>query len=347
MTAPTLVVPEVEEELARYRSVVAAALESDLPRGEPTSWLYDLVAEYPGRDGKGLRPALCLATTEAFDGRPAEAVPSAVAIELLHNAFLVHDDIEDESELRRGRPTLHAEHGVPLALNAGDALAILGLGPLRRNAEVLGPRLAARIADEFVTMARYTLEGQAIELGWIRDRVEGLTPEDYLGLIMRKTCWYTTIHPLRIGLLVGTLGAGNPDRMVDFGFHLGAAFQIRDDVLNLVGDESLYGKEILGDVLEGKRTLLLIHLLAEAGGADRAFLDGFLARSRHDRTREEAERVRELMVAHGSLAFAEEYARLFALRAEDSYGHAFGVAANTAAGRFVRRLIGYMLERRS
>lgn len=335
----------VEEGLAHYQSVVADALADDLPQGEPTKWLYDLVADYPRREGKGLRPALCLATAEAHKGRLSEALPSAVAMELLHNAFLIHDDIEDESELRRGLPTLHEIHGVPLALNAGDGLAILGFEPLRRNAKLLGHRLAALVADEFTVMARHTLEGQAIELGWIRDGVVDLTPDDYLDLIMRKTCWYTTVHPLRVGVLIGSLGTKKPDVMVDFGFHLGAAFQIRDDVLNLIGDEAVYGKEILGDLLEGKRTLMLIHLLGELEGAERRFLTEYLRRTRRDRTMAEAEHIRQLMVDHGSIGFAEAYARLFALRAEDSYGHAFGAAANNDSGRFVRRMIGYMLER--
>ncbi len=335
----------VEDGLAHYQLLLAEALAHDLPTGDPANWLYDLMADYPQREGKGIRPALCLATAEAHGGRLSEALPSAVAMELLHNAFLIHDDIEDESELRRGLPTLHQTHGIPLALNAGDGLAILGFEPLRRNASLLGHRLATLVADEFTVMARHTLEGQAIELGWIRDGVVDLTPDDYLDLIMRKTCWYTTVHPLRVGALIGSLGTKNPDAMVDFGFHLGAAFQIRDDVLNLIGDEAVYGKEILGDLLEGKRTLMLIHLLGELHGSERQFLSDYLRRVRQDRTMAEAQDIRQLMQDHGSIAFAEEYARLFALRAEDSYGHAFGAAANNDSGRFVRRLIGYMLER--
>ena len=97
-------------------------------------------------------------------------------------------------------------------------------------------------------MMLHTLEGQATELGWRRDIVVDLTPEDYLDLIMRKTCWYTTIHPLRVGALVGSAGSADVTHMVRFGFYLGAAFQIRDDLLNLVGDEETYGKEILGDL---------------------------------------------------------------------------------------------------
>ena len=94
----------------------------------------------------------------------------------------------------------------------------------------------------------------------LADRIESHFPpphvsaglDDYLDLVMRKTCWYTTIHPLRVGALIGSWGVADPDPMIDFGFHLGAAFQIRDDVLNIVGDPKVYGKEILGDLIEGK-----------------------------------------------------------------------------------------------
>lgn len=335
----------VEDDLRSYASIVEAALAEYTPTGEPYDYLYDLVAEYPGRGGKRLRPALCLAACEAFGGRVDEALPSAVAIELLHTAFLIHDDIEDGSELRRGQPTLHASHGLALALNAGDALAILGFAPLRRNHDLLGHRLAARVADEFTAMARHTLEGQALELGWTRDNAVDLAPTDYLDMVLRKTCWYTTMHPLRVGLLIGSLATINPDRVNDFGFHLGAAFQIRDDILNLRGDENDVGKEILGDLLEGKRTLMLIDLLSKLDGAPRADLVEYLGRSREERSLDEARTIRDLMEHHGSLDVAVQYSRLYAARAQDTYGDALGPAANKPAGRFLRRIIDYMIER--
>ncbi len=335
----------VEVELARYAAVVDEALADDVPSGEPGRYLYDLIADYPQRGGKRIRPALCIAACEAFGGDAREALPSAIAIELLHTAFLIHDDIEDGSALRRGEETLHASHGVALALNAGDALAILGMAPLRRNADIVGHRVATSVAEEFTVMARHTLEGQATEIGWIRDNVVDLTAEDYLGMVMRKTCWYTTIHPLRVGTLIGSLGGLNPDRMNDFGFHLGAAFQIRDDILNLRGDEAVVGKESFGDLLEAKRTLMLIDLLACVDSTTRAELVAFLGRTRAERSFDEARQIRDLMEHHGSIDRAEDYARLYAARAHDTYADALGPAANTRAGRFLRRMIDYMVRR--
>src|SRR5262245_21339384 len=250
----------VEERLRAVSRDVRRAMLAAVPDAEPHDWLYRLVRSYPSRPGKAIRPALCIATCRAFGGRDDDALPPAVAIEMFHNAFLVHDDIADGSERRRGRPTLPAEWGTGLALNAGDALATLANQLLRRHARRLDDALADRLLDEFDAMALRTLEGQATELGWQRDAVADLLPEDYLDLIMRKTCWYTTIHPLRVGALVGSGGRADLRPMVRFGFHLGAAFQIQDDLLNLVGDESVYGKEINGDLREGKQTLVLIHL---------------------------------------------------------------------------------------
>jgi len=196
-------------------------------------------------------------------------------------------------------------------------------------------------------MARHTLEGQAIEAGWRRDVVVDLSADDYLDLVLKKTCWYTVIHPLRVGLLIGSLGAADPARVVDFGFHLGVAFQIRDDVLNLCGEEGEVGKEILGDLLEGKRTLMLIHLLTSVSGEERAQLHDFLRRSRSERTLDEARQIKARMEHFGCFDIADSYATLYAARAYDTFADAFGAAANTDAGRLLRRMIDFTITRRS
>ncbi len=335
----------VDARLGEYGDIVRAAIAEGVPLDWPEEWLRIVVADYPARGGKAIRPALCLATCEAFGGRVIEALPSAVAIELMHNAFLVHDDIEDSSQLRRGIATLHDAHGLPLALNAGDALMVLAQRALGANVATLGARIATRVAGEFSTMAYHTIQGQATELGWIRDGIVDLGPDDYLELVMRKTCWYTTVHPLRVGALIGSWGSADLEAMVRFGFLLGAAFQIRDDVLNLVGDERAYGKEVLGDLIEGKRTLMLLHLLRAAGGSDRSRVVDFVRTPRTARTPDGAAAILELMRRHESIQFAEHFAAGVSEDAERSFEAAFGRRANTPAGEFVRALIPYMVER--
>ena len=193
--------------LASYRRRASEEIERRLPHGEPREWLYEPLADYPRRSGKGLRAALCLAACAAHGGEEDDALAAAAAIELAHSAFLVHDDIQDGSEWRRGHPTLHRRVGLPLAVNAGDALAVLSLEVLRADTGRLGRRLGLRILSEFSSAMWQTLEGQAVELGWRRDGVTNLSPQNYLELILRKTCWYTTIAPLRIGALIGSWGA--------------------------------------------------------------------------------------------------------------------------------------------
>jgi geranylgeranyl diphosphate synthase type II len=324
---------------------IRRAILAAVPDAEPHDSLYRLVRSYPSRPGKAIRPALCLATCRAFGGRDDDALQPAVAIEMLHNAFLVHDDVADGSLRRRGRPTLPAEHGAGLALNAGDALAILANRTVRQHARGLDDALADRLLDEFDTMALRTLEGQAIELGWQRDAVADLQPEDYLDLIMHKTCWYTTIHPLRVGALLGSGGRVDLRPMVRFGFLLGAAFQIQDDLLNLVGDESLYGKEINGDLREGKRTLVLIHLTAHAEGPDRLVVDRYLRQSPAERTPGMIADIRALVDAYESIEFARAYAAGIAGSALDAFEVAFAPARPGPDRDFVRALVPYMLDR--
>jgi geranylgeranyl diphosphate synthase type II len=347
VTVTTSSTQAVERVLAQVGREIRRAMLDAVPAAEPHRWLYELVRAYPGRPGKAIRPALCLATCRAFGGSDREAFPVAVAIEMLHNAFLVHDDIADGSERRRGRPTLSAAYGQALSLNAGDALVVFANQVLRRHTRSLNATLADRVLDEFDTMAMRTLEGQATELGWRRDRVKDLAPEDYLDLILHKTCWYTTIHPLRVGALLGSGGTAPLQAMVHFGFYLGAAFQIRDDLLNLTGDERVYGKEINGDLYEAKRSLALIHLGKEARGDDATVFDEYLSVERPERTAAMVTGIRALLDKYGSIEFAHEYARGIAGAALKAYEEAFGDRPDSDDTRFVRALVPYMLGRTS
>ncbi len=332
------------DRLAAYDRVARTAATGYLESGS-SPYLTEPARDYLDRAGKGLRPALCLATCEAFGGREEDAVPSAAAIELLHTAFLVHDDIEDDSELRRGRPTLHRVFGRGLAVNAGDGLAVVALGALRDNDRRLGRRLSGRVWAEFDFMARQTVQGQARELGWQRDALVDLTPDDYLELVMQKTCWYTTILPLRVGALIGAGVSVDLDRLTRLGFTMGAAFQIRDDVLNLTGATDVYGKEALGDLREGKRTLVLIHLLAAADAADRRVVERYLGLSRSARTDEATGEVLDLMHRYGSIVFADHFGRGITGSASEAFEEAFHGVPDSPARRFVGQMVGYMVDR--
>lgn len=335
----------VPEMLDEYGSRVRVAMADYLRPREPRRYLYNLVADYPRRGGRMLRPSLCLAAARAFGASDDDAVRTAVAIELLHNAFLVHDDVEDESDTRRGRPTLNALHGAPVAVNVGDALIFLGLKALLDNAERLGLPLAMRLLNEAEHMVRESLEGQSIELGWRRDNAIHLRESDYLHMIMKKTCWYTTIFPLRAGALIGTRGDATLDRFIRFGFFAGAAFQIQDDLLNLIGDPVKYGKELDGDIQEGKRTLMLIHLLERTSGEERGRLLDILSRPRLQRGTGEVSWIRDRMDAYDSIAYAQQVAHGLAGAAQDAFEDAFIDVPPSRDRTFLHAVVRWVLTR--
>lgn len=242
--------------------------------------LYELMLDYPLREAKALRPALCIATCRALGGQLEAALPSAAMLELFHNAFLIHDDVEDDSELRRGAPTLHRAEGVPTAVNVGDGMLALALEPLLANTRTIGLGRALRVLELVARMARESAEGQALELDWIRANRWECRDLDYFRMVHKKTGWYSFITPVLLGARIAGTDELRLARLGRFATLLGLAFQVQDDLLNLDADEADYGKEIAGDLWEGKRTLMLLHALRVAPEAERARATAILAKRR-------------------------------------------------------------------
>jgi geranylgeranyl diphosphate synthase type II len=263
------------------RTMVLEEMRGMIPReGRLGRVLYDLVFDYPLRDAKALRPALCVATCCALGGSLEAVSNSATVIELFHNAFLIHDDIEDGSEKRRCAPTLHRVHGLPVAINVGDAMFALTLEPLLENTRRLDLGRALRILKVIARMVRESAEGQALELAWIGDARWNLADWDYLRMVHKKTSHYTFITPVVVGAIVaGETGEGL-GRLRLFATALGAAFQIQDDVLNLAGDEERTGKEVDGDLWEGKHTLVLLHAVRSCTESERRRATAILRKRR-------------------------------------------------------------------
>ncbi|MGH2537019.1 MAG: polyprenyl synthetase family protein [Candidatus Promineifilaceae bacterium] len=337
---------DLMETMARCKDRVAEELERIIPDGEPAAHLYGLMRDYPGREGKGLRPTLTLATCVAFGGRSEDALRAAAAIELFHNGFLVHDDVADESIYRRGRHALHELHGVGLAINTGDAMHLLAVDTVLSNLDTLGLARTLALIEEILRMCRETLEGQAMELGWIRDGYVPPADEDYYRMSTKKTGWYTAISPCRLGAIC----AGETDPAVlsrlNEAFRLtGIAFQIQDDVLNLVGETALYGKEPLGDLLEGKRTVMLIHLLRQADPATRERLQAIVARPRATKTMADAEEILAAMQAFGSIEYAVGLADRLAHEGVRRFESDLAFLAESEAKGVLRQVANYVTTR--
>jgi geranylgeranyl diphosphate synthase type II len=337
----------VDRTLAADGQRTREMLLSYLPEGGPRAELYDLVTDHLARPGKGIRPALCLATCRAYGGHTDDALGAAAAIELLHNAFLVHDDICDSALQRRGRPAMHVRHGVPLALNAGDALAWLSIGPLLDNVGTLGTRLALAVLAEFHHLIQRTIEGQAVELGW-RDRsFTELELDDYLKVVVDKTCWYSAIHPCRVGALIGSRGRADLDAIARFGFFLGAVFQIRDDVENVTDRTDAHGKDFGSDIIEAKPTLLLIHLLRTAPPDAVEEVVGLIGSGRngHGPGRDERiSRVVALMEECGSIDYVCDFADGLAGAALAEFEVAMGSIPESPDKAFLRSLVLHLRD---
>jgi len=342
----------VDRLLGEVRREVQAELERVLAERRRTGYgpLYELLADYPFREGKGLRPAICIAACRAVGGRSEQALISASALELFHNAFLVHDDVEDGSQFRRGKVTLFAQHGVPVAINVGDATNVLAMGLLLENTAVIGVRKTLEVFREVERMARESAEGQAMELAWIREGNFELADRDYVRMAYKKTCWYTVIAPLRVGVICGSPpGPEAPledelASLVELGFLAGIAFQIHDDLLNLEADQGLYGKELSGDLWEGKRTVMLLHFIRTARPRERARALRVLGTPRSGKRERDVAWLLDAMIGAGSL----EYGRALALDYSERALRADGALPffwDNDDRRFLREMLRYVIDR--
>lgn len=343
----------VSRTLTGARAAVRGEVERLLQERRRTGYgpLYELLADYPLRGGKGLRPAICLSAARAVGGRTDQALLSATALELLHNGFLVHDDVEDGSQFRRGRVTLPESHGVPVAINVGDATNVMAVAVLLENLTAIGVRKALLVLREFERMARESVEGQAIELAWIADGRFDLSDRDYARMAYKKTCWYTVIAPLRIGVICGSPpGIGAPLEeelapLIELGFLAGIAFQVQDDLLNLEADTDVYGKEPAGDLWEGKRTVMLLHFIRTASPAVRERALRLLRLPRSGKPAGEIAWLAEAMAEAGSLDHGRAVAREYCERALAVEAASLPPGDAGDDRRFLREMINYVIDR--
>lgn len=248
----------VEQNVAKSAAAVPAepaacnSVVADL-----NTYLYQPLRGFSATEGKRVRPALVLLATQAVHGDVEAALPVACAIEDFQSAALIHDDIADKSEMRRGEPCLYRSLGTGLAINVGDAALVHTIGRIcHGNAYDEATRL--RLIDALISMQERTLEGQALDLGWTQENRWDITPDEYLFMATSKTAYYSAAYPLLCGAIVGGGTAEQRSALEAFGLKAGLAFQLQDDLLNLVGNAKTQGKDFRSDITEGKRTLLVV-----------------------------------------------------------------------------------------
>ncbi|MBN1965418.1 MAG: polyprenyl synthetase family protein [Anaerolineae bacterium] len=272
-------------------------------------WIDETGAPIEAKSGKRVRPTILLLSTQIAGGDWRQALPAAAAVELLHNFSLIHDDIEDDSPLRRGRPTLWKIWGVPNAINAGDAmfaLAHLALWQLpERGVPALRVLEAARLFEQ---MCLELTRGQHLDMQF--ERREHISTDEYLDMIAGKSAALIAASA-RIGAVVGGAAEDEAARFADFGFNLGMAFQIRDDILGIWGDPAVTGKSAATDIESRKKTLPVLYSLSRSS----ALVDIFVGEHRGS---EELAAAVALLDAVGAREFSVQHERCYYEAAVDA-----------------------------
>ena len=250
--------------ISEYSTMAEAEIRSmSLPGGD-LEGLYAPVTYGMQAGGKRLRPTLLLMTADAFGGNPEKALKAAAGIEMFHNFTLLHDDVMDKSDLRRGRPTVHSKWDDNTAILSGDTMLTLATQLVSDvDDSILRP-----VLDTFNSQALKVYEGQRLDMDFEKREDVGL--DEYVGMIKDKTGALLGAAA-KIGALIGGASAEDAERMYEFGLMLGVAFQIEDDYLDTFGNADTFGKPIGGDINNNKKTFLMVKGLS-AGDANASAL---------------------------------------------------------------------------
>jgi geranylgeranyl diphosphate synthase type II len=216
---------------------------------------------------------------------------------------------------------------------------------LADNREVLGSDLTFKIIDEFYRMLLITAEGQAIDMKWVEDKTLGMTEEDYYKIVDTKAGLYTITGPMRLGAMIAGARPEQLKFLDEFGLPFGRAFQIQDDVLNLAGDPKKYGKEIGGDILEGKRTLMLVHLISHCSQNERELVKATYGKTREEKLQADVEYVLNLMKKYGSIDYARDKSFEFAAQAQRIFDTKFSFLKDGPAKDGLRAAVDFVVKR--
>jgi geranylgeranyl diphosphate synthase type II len=215
--------------------------------------------------GKRIRPTLLMLACEAFGGDVQQALPAAAAVEMFHNFTLLHDDIMDNAEVRRGKPSVYASWGDNVAILSGDAMMIYSY---RLLSEVPADKLA-RIMEIFTTTALQVCEGQQYDMDF--ESLQKVSVVEYMRMIELKTS-VLLAGAAAIGAVLGEASDEDCRQIYRYALELGLAFQLQDDLLDSYGTQEELGKRIGGDILEGKKTCLMLNAMSRATEEDREVL---------------------------------------------------------------------------
>ena len=331
----------ISEALRNYVNRVVSLVDpfiNEVVQGEPKG-LYDASIYLIKAGGKRLRPTFVCLATELFGGDIGRAIPAAAAIEILHNFTLIHDDVMDRDEFRRGVPTVHKVWGEPMAILAGDLLFAKSYEALLKLKDRgVPPNIVTKCVNELTWGAITVAEGQALDMSF--ESKWDVTLDEYLTMIYKKTAAL-----FMVSVSLGSLVAGASERdvalMKEYAKNVGIAFQIRDDILGLVGDEETLGKPVLSDLREGKKTVLVIYALSKLGDDGVKFLKSILGR--RDASLSELRRAADLITGTGAIEYSERLADEYRRRGLEALSKVD--MKNKDAYKLLTELTNYLITR--
>jgi geranylgeranyl diphosphate synthase type I len=243
---------DIDSEMRQVVALTPTAGGFDTLIQYPLGWVDEAGKPYDNPTGKRIRPLVLLLCTEAAGGKWRDALPAAAAVELLHNFTLLHDDIQDNSPIRHGRPTVWKVWGSANAINAGDALFTLSYCALNRLEDTTPAKTLLRIWRVFNETMLDLTRGQHLDMRF--ETQKAVTTDEYISMIRGKTAALLAACA-QIGALVGSRNEEKAQHFADFGLNLGIAFQIHDDILGIWGDPKVTGKSAATDILAKKKSL--------------------------------------------------------------------------------------------
>ena len=281
--------------------------------------------------GKRIRPVLCLLGNELFSELHPDAYLAAKAVELFHNFSLVHDDMMDEANLRRGQPTVHTKYDSNTALLVGDIMVIRAyeyLQPIQSNH-------LSKILGLFNQTAREVCEGQQLDMDYAKRSTVSM--DEYIHMITLKTSVLLAAS-LEMGAILGGASVNNCQHLYEFGKKIGIAFQVQDDYLDAFGDAAIFGKEPGGDIKQNKKTFLLIHALEVANAAQKKELNELLSSNAPDKV----EKVLAIFKSCGVDAWAEASKAKYM---QEAFAHLESIAVVSDRKKPLIELANYLMNR--
>lgn len=298
--------------------------------------LYDPISYILQQPGKRLRPQLVLDAVEMFGGDREQACHVAMAFEMLHNFTLIHDDIMDAAPIRRGLPTVYKKWDVNIAILSGDALAILAFQQLLKLK--CDDKIIIDIADLFSRTSIEICEGQQFDLDF--ETREEVSISEYINMIRLKTA-VMFAGCLQAGAKLASADPESQQALYDFGIHLGLAFQLTDDVLDIYGDEQTFGKAIGGDIRDNKKTYIYLKAIEKASEEQKARLVQLFSVPTTDFESKYAT-VRAIFDTIGVKAYAEEQIAKYAQMARNELDR---VKADPARKQVLNNLVDKLMNR--